>query len=105
MVTTRAPARKHRPTRPGRRHSGEGSQVPPRVDPAAVREVSLEVGLNLLGILPTAADPVIYRGLGKTGFGLFLHLETGLDLQTLGRLADSSDRAALLRRIVAEDLP
>lgn len=67
------------------------------------RENWIESELKRLGLLPTKADPVIYRGLGKNGFGLFLYLETALDLQILGRLADSRDRAALLRRIVAED--
>jgi hypothetical protein len=86
-----------------RRRSGADPQAPPEVDPASSRGVNLEAELERLGFLPTAADPVFYRGLGKTGFGLFLYLESGLDLQTLGRLADSHDRAALLRRIVAED--
>ena len=92
-------------TRLKRRLSGEDPQAPPGVDPVSSRGASLEAELNRLGCLPTAADPVLYRGLAKTGFGLFLYLETGLDLQTLHRLADSHDRGALLRRIAAEKWP
>jgi hypothetical protein len=90
-------------TRPKRRHKGGDAQARQEAGPGSVRAVNLEAELAQLGLLPTVEDPIIYRGLGKTGFGLFLHLETGLDLQTLGRLADSRDRAALLRRISAQD--
>jgi hypothetical protein len=90
-------------TRLRRLPSGEDLQAPLEVAPASSRGVNLEAELNRLGCLPTKADPVLYRGLGKNGFGLFLYLESGLDLQTLGRLADSHDRGALLRRIVAEE--
>jgi hypothetical protein len=86
-----------------RRRSGEDAQSPSEVGRASSHEALIEAGLRQLGLLPTAADPVFYRGLGKSGFGLFLYLETGLDLQTLGQLADSRDRAALLRSIVAEE--
>ena len=105
MVTTRAPAGKRRPTRPGCRHSGENTQSPLEAALASSHEALIEAGLRKLGLLPTAEDPVFYRGLGKTGFGLFLYLESGLDLQALSRLANSRDRGALIRRIVAEDLP
>jgi hypothetical protein len=88
---------------PLRRRKGADAQALLEAAQVSSHEAMIEVGLRQLGLLPTAADPVLYRGLGKTGFGLFLYLESGLDLQTLGRLADSRDRAALLHRILAED--
>jgi hypothetical protein len=86
-----------------RPRSSEDAHVHPEVYPAVAHAKSLEVELGRLGCLPTPEDPVCYRGPGKNGFGLFLYLETGIDLQTLGRLADSRDRAAMLRRIASED--
>jgi len=61
----------------GRRSAGEPqSQSASRRLPS--HQDSLETALDMLGFLPSAEDPVIYRGLGKTGFGLFLYLESGL---------------------------
>lgn len=87
-------------TRPEPPRFGVNAQVHQEGDLRVPREGSLEAELARLGFLPTKEDPVFYRGLGRIGFGLFLYLEDGLDLQTLGRLADSRDRAALIRRIV-----
>lgn len=39
----------------------------------------------------------------KSGAVLFLHLQTGLDLQTLNRLARCSDRATLIKRALAQE--
>ena len=55
-----------------------------------------------LCFLPTAEDPVLWRALGKSGYGLFLYLESGLDFETLGRLADAKDRAGVIKRAAAE---
>jgi hypothetical protein len=80
---------------------GRGDQSAREVDPQCSRKTSLEAELELLGLLPTAEDPMLYRGLGKTGFGLFLYLETGLSLQTLIRLGECTDIAGLLTEAVA----
>jgi hypothetical protein len=50
-----------------------------------------------IGLLPEAGDPVFYRTLERGGFGLFLHLQSELDRQTLEGLAACPDRSALLR--------
>ena len=61
------------------------------------RETGLERKIEQLGFLPTAQYPLLYRGLGKNGYGLFLYLEAPLDLQTLNRLAKCTDRTAVLK--------
>jgi hypothetical protein len=91
-------ARNPTPSRRGR--SAEETQSPQASLPAHGHGADLELELSRLGCLPTKADPVFYRGLGKTGFGLFLYLEKPLDLQTLVLLANSRDRGVLLRRMV-----
>src|SRR5690348_3545065 len=65
------------------------------VPPAPLHEEGLEPALARLGFLPTLEDPVLWRGLGKSGYGLFLYLASGLDIGTLGRLADCNDRAGV----------
>jgi hypothetical protein len=80
--------------------SVEEIQSAPTSLPAHNREADLELELDRLGLLPTKEDPILYRGLGKTGFGLFLYLEKPLDIQTLILLANIHDRAALLQNIV-----
>jgi hypothetical protein len=67
----------------------------------SVRAVNLEAELAQLGFLPTAEDPLLYRGLGKNGFGLFLYLEKALSLQTLNRLGGCTDIAGLLTEAAA----
>jgi hypothetical protein len=88
-------------TRSKRRQRGEDVQAHQGAFQASTRAVNLEAELAQLGFLPRAADPVLYRGLGKNGFGLFLYLETALSLQTLNRLGDCTDIAALLTEAAA----
>jgi hypothetical protein len=57
----------------------------------------IERQLAAIGLLPSADDPALYRALERGGFGLFLHLQSALDLQTLRGLANCPDRGALLR--------
>lgn len=75
-----------------------GSETPP----ADLTE-GLERDLDRLGFLPTPECPVLWRGLGKSGFGIFLYLDRGIDLQTLRRLSICTDRAGLLIRAAALD--
>ena len=88
-------------TRLTRRHKAEDVQARQEACPASIRAVNLEAELERLGFLPTAVDPVLYRGLGRTGFGLFLYLETALNLQTLNHLGECTDIAALLTEAAA----
>lgn len=85
--------------------SAEDRPDSPRPPAECSHVEGLESALARIGFLPTAECPVWLRPLGKSGFGLFLYLETGLDLQTLGRLANCNDRAGLIRRALAEDRP
>jgi hypothetical protein len=68
---------------------------------ASIREENPGFELEARGILPTAEYPVLYRALGKTGFGLFLYLSEPLDLQTLDRLAKNKRLSAAMKRVLA----
>ena len=83
------------------RRSGASPQSRQVIEPVSGHAKKIEAELDRLGLLPTAEDRVIYRGLGKNGFGLFLYLENGLDLQTIGRLADHTDLTGALILTVA----
>ena len=45
---------------------------------------------------------MLCRALGKNGFGLFLYLGDGLDLQTLNRLAKCTELVELIKRLGSE---
>jgi hypothetical protein len=75
----------------------EISQSPQEVDQQVSHGDSLAAELDALGCLPTVEFPVLCLSLGKSGAGLFLHLDQLLDLQTLRRLAASSHLRGLLK--------
>lgn len=81
--------------------SAGGPQSRSRAPMARPRGKGLEHELARLGFLPTKEYPLLYRGLGLAGFGLFLYLEGPLDLQTLNRLAKCTDRTAVLKKCFA----
>lgn len=66
-----------------------------------VRTKGIWRALEELGHLPTSEYPVSLHPLWKSGYGLFLYLEDAPDLRTLGLLADSTNRADLIRRAAA----
>ncbi len=83
-------------------HDSSGDiQAPREVRPVAFHEANSLLELERRGILPTAEYPVTYSALGKNGFGLFLYLEGGLDLQTLNRLAKCRDNRVGLAKFLA----
>jgi hypothetical protein len=77
------------------------SRRPSHLRTCHVKDLFLE--LDRRGILPTAGDPVLFRAAGRTGGVLLLHVEGGLDPRTLGLLADHTDKAALIRRLLAPE--
>jgi hypothetical protein len=83
----------HRGTRP----SAEGLQVPPGSRSVVNHEVGRDTQLEARGLLPTKESPVLFRAAGKNGFGLFLYLEKGLDLQTLNRLAKCTELGEVIK--------
>jgi hypothetical protein len=82
-------------------HSDVASEARQEFRSAEARGRARDTELEARGLLPTEESPVLLRTAGKTGFGLFLYLEEGLDLQTLDRLAKHTDRAGLIRRALA----
>ena len=95
--------------RPKRRMSNPSSPLPSDDSPESRRPIAPAVSRAddsarepiRPGMLPSAEDPVVIRSLGKSGFGLFVYLDEGLDLQTLRRLANSNERAETIRRAFA----
>ena len=65
------------------------------------RTVNLLTELDRIGCAPTPENPVLYRGLGESGALLFLHLPRGLSLKILDRLAECTDRTALLNELLS----
>jgi hypothetical protein len=90
------------PSNPKNHDSGADVQTHPQSFPVELDEGNSLLALEQRGILPTAEYPVLYRALGKNGFGLFLYLEEGLNLQTLDRLAKCTERTALIKHLVSE---
>ena len=64
----------------------------------------VESALGRIGLLPKREDPVLFRCVGQNAYMLSLHLDRGLTLRTLSRLAACSDRAALIERALSQDV-
>ena len=87
----------------GKEISGADRQARQAIRSAESREENSLLALEQRGILPTVEFPVLYRALGKTGYGLFLYLEKGLDLQTLDLLAKCTERTNAITRCFASE--